>query len=140
MKLIITIILCFLLISCTTREFNNPVDPESQAYNSLPVKIVQHEPEINGDSIIISWSPSTDPNFSYYKVYRSNSSVIDTGTGIIGIYEDINDTIHIDFGISEADTTYYCIYTSNIAGNITPGTKKFVTNYNIEPPPERPEG
>ncbi|MGE5437247.1 MAG: hypothetical protein ACM3O3_08460 [Syntrophothermus sp.] len=78
--------------------------------------------QLDQSKITLSWTKSTDPNFTSYKIYRKDYSEIDNVNGEM-IYEtaDINQTSYIDLTYGTGRVFYYRVYAYS-AGNKYAGT------------------
>lgn len=79
--------------------------------NKAPTAITLFEPSIlTKNSITLSWSECTDPDFESYKLYRSQTSGVDDTSLLIAIINVSSTLTFNDIGLLPVTTYYYRIY------------------------------
>jgi len=78
-------------------------------------------------SLDLSWSESTDPNFSRYEIYRSQDGTPDFGDDLVGVVVNPTITVFQDTGLAPKSTYRYRVYVVNGYGiyagsNVEQGT------------------
>ena len=97
--------------------------------------------ESTSQQMTLNWTPSMDPEFREYKIYRKTTAGLDETTGeLVNIATNIYDTTFVDNTVKNGIVYYYRVYTlssfgklggSNMVHSKTP-PKNFVVNGSFE--------
>lgn len=88
-------------------------------YNNVPPPVTLFELEKDLDSVYVTWSRATAPDFARYNVYRSTNSGAGTDGELIQTTETLTDTTYQDTAVVVGGTYYYQVFVESAAGQIS---------------------
>jgi len=107
--------------------------------NLPPAAVILTSPILIGDGssqVQLSWSRSTDNDFASYRVYRANTTPIDSTSFLVSALTNQNQTVFVDQNLKAATKYFYRIYVYDQAGNGTGSNPGMVTTApNLPPTP-----
>jgi fibronectin type 3 domain-containing protein len=119
-------------------DLSNEVGARTTA-NSPPNAVILNSPLLVGDGssqVQLTWSRSTDNDFASYRVYRSNTAVVDSLSFLATALTNQNQTVYVDENLKAATKYFYRIYVYDQAGNATGSNIGNVTTApNLPPTP-----
>ena len=90
------------------------------APNLPPSPVILNTPVLLGDGSSqaqLTWSRSTDNDFASYRIYRSNTAVVDSLSFLVTSLINQNQTVYVDENLKAATKYFYRIYIYDQAGN-----------------------
>jgi fibronectin type 3 domain-containing protein len=122
------------LSSAPSNEVNARTSP-----NLRPSAVTLNTPLLSGDGssqVQLTWSRSPDNDFASYRVYRSNTAVVDSLSFLVTALINQSQTFYLDENLRAATKYFYRIYVYDLAGNATGSNIGNVTTApNLPPTP-----
>jgi fibronectin type 3 domain-containing protein len=107
--------------------------------NLPPSAVILNTPLLAGDGssqVQLAWSRSTDNDFASYRVYRSNTAVVDSLSFLVTAIINQSQTFYLDENLKAATKYFYRIYVYDQAGKATGSNIGSVTTApNLPPTP-----
>ena len=121
-----------------TSASSNEVGARTTA-NLPPSAVIMNTPLLVGDGssqVQLTWSRSTDNDFASYRIYRSNTTVVDSLSILVTALTNQNTLEYIDKNLRAATKYFYRVYVYDQAGNATGSNSSSVTTApNLPPTP-----